>query len=438
MRKIIIMIALIIVGITCLLMIFSILFFPRIKIKNVTVDTYWVIVLIGALIIIGSGQIDPTRLGEKLTENSSVNPIKILVLFISMTVLSIFLDELGFFRFLANFALKHAGGSQRKLFTVLYVTVSVLTVFTSNDIIILTFTPFICYFAKNAKIDPVPYLVGEFIAANTMSMMFIIGNPTNIYIATAYSVNFVEYLKVMILPTVAAVLTAYGILMLVFNKRLKCAVEAQSENVEITNKFLLIVGLVHLAVCTVLLAICSYIDVEMWIISLSFALSLIIFALAFYVIKKEKPAALISTVKRLPWQLIPFVLSMFVMILSLTEKGITGDIGRLFGSSYPVLKYGVSSFLSANIINNIPMSVLFCPIMSGLSGSALQQALYATVIGSNLGAYLTPIGALAGIMWSGLLKNHNVRFGYLDFVKYGVAISLPTLAVCLAVLALVV
>jgi len=432
------MIALIIVGVTCLLMILSILLFPRLKIGKTEIDTYWIVVLVGAIVVIASGQIELSEIGRRFTENTAVNPLKILVLFISMTVLSIFLDELGFFRYLANMTLKFAGGSQLKLFTILYATVSVLTVFTSNDIIILTFTPFICYFAKNAKIDPIPYLVGEFIAANTMSMMFIIGNPTNIYIATAYSVNFVEYFKVMALPTVASALVAYLILILLFGKRLKQKADPELENVAIEDKALLIIGLIHLGTCTVLLAICSYIDVEMWIISLSFALSLFVCALIVCLIKRKKPVAVFSTVKRLPWQLIPFVLSMFIMILSLSENGITSAIGRLFGSSFPIVKYGATSFLAANLINNIPMSVLFCPIMSGLEGSTLSRAVYATIIGSNLGAYLTPIGALAGIMWSSLLKNHDVKFGYLDFIKYGAAVSIPALATCLAVLALII
>ena len=118
---------------------------------------------------------------------------KILVLFISMTLLSIFLDELGFFRFLASVALKRAGKNQFKLFFLLYATVSVLTVFTSNDIIILSFTPFVCYFAKNARINPLPYLAAEFVAANTWSMALIIGNPTNIYLVTAAGGDFSSY-----------------------------------------------------------------------------------------------------------------------------------------------------------------------------------------------------------------------------------------------------
>ena len=167
-------------AITVAAMIISVLFFPKIKIGKKFIDSYWIITLIGAVIlVIFKG--DVNKIISALTADTSVNPIKILVIFISMTILSIFLDELGVFRFLAEASLKKAGKSQIKLFITLYLTVSVLTVFTSNDVIILSFTPFICYFARNAKIDPIPYLAAEFVAANTWSMALIIGHPTNIY-----------------------------------------------------------------------------------------------------------------------------------------------------------------------------------------------------------------------------------------------------------------
>ena len=129
-----------------------------------------------------------------------------------MSILSLFLDELGFFRYLANVTLKNSKASQLKLFIYLYITVSVLTVFTSNDVIILSFTPFICYFSKRAKINPIPYLAAEFIAANTWSMALVVGNPTNIYLATAYGINFIDYVKIMIIPTILAGITAFVIL----------------------------------------------------------------------------------------------------------------------------------------------------------------------------------------------------------------------------------
>ena len=148
--------SIIIVGLTCLAMILFVLLKPQLKIGKIAVDSYWIVVLVGAFVIIVSGLVNPSYLFEALTQNSSIYPLKILVLFISMTILSIFLDEVGFFRYLANLTLKKAKSSQMKLFVTLYVVVSILTVFTSNDIIVLTFTPFICYFAKNAKINPLP------------------------------------------------------------------------------------------------------------------------------------------------------------------------------------------------------------------------------------------------------------------------------------------
>ena len=421
-------------GVTCLTMILSVLFFPRIKIKKFCVDSYWVIVLLGAILMLAVGLVDFNTLISELIKDSAINPLKILVLFICMTVLSVFLDEVGFFRFLACKTLKKAGNSQVKLFVWLYVVVSVLTVFTSNDIIVLTFTPFICYFAKNAKINPVPFLVAEFIAANTMSMMLIIGNPTNIYIATAYGIGFLDYFLVMALPTLASSVVAFFVLYLIFRKHLKCSIEGECVDVKIENKPLMIIGLILLGTCTVLLAVGQYVGLPMWIVAVASAGALFVAVLGFSAIKRTKPKELLGCVKRAPWQLIPFVLSMFVIILALSNVGFTDAVSSWLGSEFAVFKYGVASFLSANVINNIPMSVLFCPIIAPLSGSVQLQAVYGAIVGSNLGAFLTPIGALAGIMWMSMLKKHDVKFSYLSFVKYCALVAVLALATCLTVL----
>ena len=147
------------------------------------ISIFWLAPLCGAIALTVGGLITPAEIGAGLTGAGDVNPIKILLLFFSMTMMSVYLDEIGFFRLLAHKVLGRAKGSQTTLFFLLYGLVSVLTVFTSNDIIVLTFTPFICHFAKSARIDPLPYLVSEFVAANTWSMALIIGNPTNIYLA---------------------------------------------------------------------------------------------------------------------------------------------------------------------------------------------------------------------------------------------------------------
>lgn len=421
--------ALIICIATIVLMICGVLFFPKIKLGRVTLNSYWIITLLGAIVALIVTRPDiPALLGE-LVADRAVNPVKILVLFISMTVLSVFLDELGFFRYLAGVALRRARSGQKKLFIYLYITVSVLTVFTSNDVIILSFTPFICYFAKHAQINPMPYLAAEFVAANTWSMALIIGNPTNIYLAGSYGLDFLSYLKISIIPTVFAGACSFFCLYLLFKKHLSAPIKGEAEVDKIHDKFQLCVGIVHLAVCTVLLAVGAYFGLQMWIASLAAAVSLFIISLVTSLIRRTRPRELLGCIKRLPYELIPFILSMFVMIVILDQKGITQYIGEFFGQNHNILTYGITSFVAANVLNNIPMSVLYSSIIAQ-AGAGLP-AMFATVIGSNLGAYFTPVGALAGIMFSSIVNRHGIRFGYRNFIKMGVAVALPTLLAAL-------
>ena len=170
-----------------------------------------------------------------------------------------------------------AKGNQLSLFFIFYALTSLLTIFTSNDVVILTFTPFICFFCKRAKIDPIPYLIGEFAAANTWSLMFLIGNPTNIYLSSSANIDFISYFKVMGVPTLLAGLTELFIIFLLFNKKLKEPIEVSEEEFHLESKLDVIVGLIHLLTCLVLLIISNYIHLEMWIISLICATSLVVF-----------------------------------------------------------------------------------------------------------------------------------------------------------------
>ena len=411
-----------IVLITIVGIIGSILYFPQIKIKNLKVNSYWVIALIAAIILVLTKCVSIDKILDSFTANTAVNPIKILILFISMTILSVFLDEIGFFNYIAIKSAKIFNSNQYKLFFGFYFLISFLTVFTSNDIIILTFTPFICYYCKNTKINPVPYLISEFVAANTWSMTLIIGNPTNIYLAGVFNIDFINYFLVMFFPTLCAGLTSLIILFLLFKKHLSKEMEFFEDNADCPNKKMLILGLLHLSTATILLAISSYINMEMWIISLSLALSLIISVTCYLLISKNTFNSLKNTIKRAPWNLIPFVASMFIVVLSLKEQGITDKLTAIITKFNPTYGYGIFGAFIANLINNIPMSVLF----SNLNITNLSS-IYSSIIASNIAAFITPIGALAGIMWMSLLKTYNIDFSFKKFMKYGLIVGIPTL-----------
>lgn len=423
----------IIAGLVCVALVLTVLTNPSINIGKYHIRIfYWTAPVLGSIALLLFRLLPLPVMWEGLTSSGSINPLKILTLFISMTTLSIYLDEVGFFSYIAGISLKFAKTSQLRLFCVLFLLVSVLTVFTSNDIIILTFTPFICYFSKKAEIDPMPYLFGEFVAANTWSMMLIIGNPTNIYLATANGIGFGVYTAHMLLPTLFAGVAAFLLLLMIFRKPLSQPISIKEEKPAIRDKGLVIIGLLHLVLCTVLLILSSYIGLEMWYITLGFAVSLFLCVTIYKKKKGVKERVLLHTIMRAPWELIPFVLSMFLLVLTLDRYQVTTIISDFFGTDHLVWKYGIASFLAANVMNNIPMSVAFSSIVSHLPEADRLPAAYASIIGSNIGAYFTPLGALAGIMWSGILNKMGIPFSFRKYISYGIRISIPVLIAALA------
>ena len=422
----------IIAGLVCVALVLTVLTNPSINIGKYHIRIfYWTAPVLGSIALLLFRLLPLPVMWEGLTSSGSINPLKILTLFISMTTLSIYLDEVGFFSYIAGISLKFAKTSQLRLFCVLFLLVSVLTVFTSNDIIILTFTPFICYFSKKAEIDPMPYLFGEFVAANTWSMMLIIGNPTNIYLATANGIGFGPYTAHMLLPTLFAGITAFLLLLMIFRKPLSQPISIKEEKPAIRDKGLVIIGLLHLVFCTILLILSSYIGLEMWYITLGFAVSLFLCVTIYKKKKGVKERVLLHTIMRAPWELIPFVLSMFLLVLTLDRYQVTTIISDFFGTDHLVWKYGIASFLAANVMNNIPMSVAFSSIVSHLPEADRLPAAYASIIGSNIGAYFTPLGALAGIMWSGILNKMGIPFSFRKYISYGIRISIPVLIAAL-------
>ncbi len=403
---------------------------PVLKIKNFEVQTFWFAPTLGAIILLIFGLVDANVVFLSMIENSSVNPLEILVLFISMVFLSVVLDEVGFFKYLATLAVKKAKNSQFAMFIILFFMVSILTIFTSNDIIVITFTPFIIFFCKNTKISPIPYLVAEFVAANTWSMLLIIGNPTNIYLATSFNIDFFTYIKYMFLPTIFAGITSLLIMLLIFKNKLKQKLDSNISSDYILDKNIFIISLILLIICIILLAISSFINLSMWIISLTSAGILLIFLIIYCIFNKDKRYILKESIFRLPFNLIPLLLSMFVIVLTLHQYDITTYIFNLLNTSQPILTFGLSSFVFANLTNNIPMSILYVDIIKNFTNIS-PQAIYSSIISSNIAAYFTPIGALAGIMWMSILRKNDVEFSFLKFSIYGSIIAIPTLLVSL-------
>jgi arsenical pump membrane protein len=245
----------------------------------------------------------------------------------------------------------------------------------------------------------------------------------------------------MCLPTLIGGLTSLGVIILLFYKDLKTPVpqthgfNKADTHGTVKHKAPLVVALIHLLACIILLAVSDFIHVEMWIICVLLALSLTVFDLIYDITVEKTVIPVVRSLRKEPYELIPFVLSMFIIVLALKERGATALLNEFLisGNKADGIFMGFLSAVSANFLNNIPMSVLFESIINGES----FPALYGAVIGSNIGAFITPVGALAGIMWNKILVRYGVKLSFAKFVLYGVAVAIPTLTTTLLTLFLV-
>ena len=439
---------LIVVGITLVLMILSIVFDWKITIKKFSLACYWMICLVGAIICLAFGFAGQNPVQDIFLNDSTINPLKILIIFISCTSISVLLDKIGFFSYIAAIILNKFKSSQTKLFFSFAAVIGILTIFTSNDILILTFTPFICYFTKRAKIDPIPFIVSEFVCANVWSMFFFIDNPTNIYMCQAINppIEFLPYAAQMAIPTAICGVFATFLTYFIFRKKLSQPVNIDEVEIVQPDKTMLTIGLVGLSIMVVLMAASNYIklggfELELWYIPLVCGVATYLAVAISLLFRKEYRKTgfkvMWKSAKNLPYALIPFLLSMSVFVFSLVNAGFI-DVVANFLAEKTIYLTGFIAFFAGNLLNNIPMSMMFTGV---LTNSAFQSAnahlytdVYAVVAASNITALLTPIGSLAGIMFMKILKQNEVKFTFLEFVKYGAIISIPTMAIALTFL----
>ncbi|MCX8153128.1 MAG: SLC13 family permease [Candidatus Bathyarchaeota archaeon] len=418
--------------------------------KALRVD-YGTAPVLGVLILLATFSINQESIINGIVGNSTVQPYAILVLFMALAYICISLDSTGLFAYLAVRATFAAGNSGRKLFLYFFLLSSFLTMFTSNDIVILTITPIIYYFAKNTKIDPVPFLIAQFFAANIWSIALYTGNPTNIIVAQAYTLSFIEYSKWMILPTIAAGAMCLAILWVIFRRKIPAKTVPATVNpaTVLKDKNGAIFGTICLGTCLACLNFASVLHIPIWQITLVFA-SIVASRDALLSkkdFKRGKPelanGVLFQNLKRMPWKIIPFIIGMFVLVESL----LASDYLKIFTQNLNFIKSNVvlacfgiaalSCFL-ANLMSNQPMTILLTKILQGLdfsgAASAETAGLYALILGSNFAANFTLIGSLAGLMWSKLLRDKGVKISFKEFSKYGFLIMPLTLIAACSVL----
>ncbi|KAI9188136.1 hypothetical protein H9P43_002527 [Blastocladiella emersonii ATCC 22665] len=159
----------------------------------------------GALVLLAAGSMEGRSLRTAVVGHpEGLQPWQILVLFYSMNYLCISLDLTGMLEFLSLKVLQISGRSGRRLLVSVFVLASVLTLFTSNDVVIMTLSPLLLHLARHTRINPLPYLFVCFFAANTLSMVWFLGNTTNVVVAMAMDLGTLDFSATMGLVTLVA------------------------------------------------------------------------------------------------------------------------------------------------------------------------------------------------------------------------------------------
>jgi arsenical pump membrane protein len=387
------------------------------------------------------------RISEGISFLGGTGPFTDVALFLSITSIAIALDVTGFFDYIAVKFLERVETSGFMIFTGIYVLTSILTLFTSNDILILTLTPFLLVFLKHLRLNPIPFLVAEFFAANILSMGLLVGNPTNIIAGISAGLNFTDYARIMILPALVAGVVSFAMLYAIFRKDICVKCHAKKLPKMKLNPWS-VPALLLLAGAIASMALFSSSELLLWHIAVLWALlTLAVFALPQLIIilkngKKLRQSYLYEMETKMPWEIIPFVFGFFVLIEAFEINGITYQIGTFLSGALSsslvasVFGIGLLSTFAANIFNNIPMTVFFSGLVHNFTANA-AGATYALIMGSNLGANLTPIGALAGIMWMKILRHRGVRITFTQFLGYGLKVTLVTALATLAAICIV-
>jgi len=394
--------------------------------------------LISILLLIVFQVIDFDTIKLGLIGDGSLKPWEVIVIFFTVAYVSVSLDITGIFDYIAYKIVLLSRGNGKNLFVFFYLFSSILTVFTSNDIVILTLTPIIFYLGKHAHLNVIPLLFAEFFGANTLSMFLYIGNPTNIIIGNSIGLGFLEYTRVMWLPSIVAAAGNLILLYLVFKKDITANFEQKIDSVyEVKDWSDAVISSVLLLLMLCILAMSQYLNFAIWEVTTAFA---IIFILKDIIFNK---GGLYKTYKKMPWQILPFIIAFFIFIAQLKISGAVDYLAQIISglsqSLAPSIFFnGIISFVCVNVMNNQPATILYSNIMVNehfiAPQASLYGAAYAVVIASNLGANFTLIGALAGLMWKRILAKKGLKITYISFLKKGLLITPAVFFITLLIL----
>jgi arsenical pump membrane protein len=377
--------------------------------------------------------------------------------FIGIVALSVTLDAMGFFKWAALRVVKLAGGSGLRLYFYVSLLTAAVSILFANDSAVLILTPIVLEIISQLKIDAkgrLAYLFSAGLIADTAAMPLITSNPINIVSADFFKYSFVDHLVFMGPVAVATIASSLLLVYVYFRKKIPKAYDVKLVDILANGTQSIAPRLLKVSIATLIAIDVGYIlaswsRVPVSLVICSGALFLLIVywtSLHNTVPFNGERKGLKTLAREINWDIVLFMLSIFLVVQGLKNAGITELLASAFmtTSAFPsVLAVLVPSLVvtvGASFMNNWPMTILGLLSIkqtiaaASLSGQALTGLVFSNVIGNNLGPHFFPLGSLAILMWLETMRRKGVKISLKDYLKVGAVLSIAEVAIASAVL----
>ncbi|MFK9099798.1 arsenic transporter [Pseudomonas guariconensis] len=364
--------------------------------------------------------------------------------FIAIIIVSLLLDEAGFFEWAALHVARWARGDGRRLFMFIVLLGAAVSALFANDGAALILTPIVMSMLMALRFSPaatLAFVMAAGFIADTASLPLVVSNLVNIVSADYFGLGFSTYASVMLPVNLAAVLATLLVLFLYFRRDIPAHYaldDLKPPAMAIRDRATFRVGVWVLVALLAGLFVLEPLGIPISAVAAACAAVLFIVAARGHVIATRR------VLREAPWQIVVFSLGMYLVVYGLRNAGLTDSLTALLdrlaaqGLWATTLGTGLVAALLSSVMNNMP-SVLIGALSihaSDAQGVVREAMIYANVIGCDLGPKITPIGSLATLLWLHVLARKGVRITWGYYFKVGILLTLPVLLVTLSALAL--